>query len=484
MELSKRGWLGLTALLSAVLTGVVVRDIFVDWIVEGKSLWSTLLENAVPITLGASILAAGYVVYQRRGEQYLETVTRWQYAGAAVILLVALEVIGLQIVQGELKPRLIIIQMTIGGAVAGTLVGFANARSREAQAQTRRERDKFEALFDNAPAESAEVRLQDGDTLIEATNPAFDHQFVADDDSAVGNCLFDIVSHERGQEAAIEEAIEAGETEELELHTPTSSGPRSFQLSVVPFGSEERAYLLYSDVTELRNAQKDLEETVQRLEASNDRLQQFAYVASHDLQEPARMVSSYVSLLDQEYGDQFDEEAKEYMDFAIDGADRMQDMIDGLLDYARVRTQAEEFEAADAEAVLEETLQNLELLVTERDVTVTHDDLPTVHADRNQLGQLFQNLIENAIEHGGQEIHVGAERQDGEVVFSVSDDGPGIPENRQERIFEIFEQGSRDNDGTGIGLAICDRIVSRHGGSMSVESAEGEGATFSFSVPA
>jgi len=118
MELNKRVWLALTALLSLTLTGVVVRDIFVDWLTEGKTLWSTLLENSIPIVLALSVLFAGYTVYKRRNEAYLETVAKWQYAGAAIILVVALEVVGLQIVQGELKPQLIIVQITIGGAVA------------------------------------------------------------------------------------------------------------------------------------------------------------------------------------------------------------------------------------------------------------------------------------------------------------------------------------------------------------------------------
>jgi signal transduction histidine kinase len=162
----------------------------------------------------------------------------------------------------------------------------------------------------------------------------------------------------------------------------------------------------------------------------------------------------------------------------------MQDMIDALLDYSRVRTDAAAFTETNAEEVYSETLADLGLLIDEHDVTVSADDLPTVEVDRNQLGQLLQNLIENAIQHGGSEIHIGATQHEDEVVFSVSDDGPGIRDSQQERIFEIFEQGSRDDEGTGIGLAICDRIVSRHDGEMWVESAEGEGTTFYFSIPA
>jgi signal transduction histidine kinase len=483
MQLSKRVALGLSAVLSVVLAGIVVRDIYIDWAVEGKSLWSTLAENAVPVALAVGVAVAGYVVYTNRDEQYMQTVTTWQYLGAAGILVVALEVVGLQLVQGELKPRLIIIQMTIGGAIAGTLVGYANARSVEARQAAERERDKFEALFENSPVEGVEVRFDGDDICIEAVNAPFEETFAVDATAVEGDRLFATVDHAPNIEADLREHIAAGTEYETELHTATDDGQKDFQLRVVPFGDGEQAYLLYTDVTDLRRAKKELEQTVSQLEKSNDRLQQFAYVASHDLQEPARMVSSYMDLLDSEYSDELDEEAQEYIDFATDGADRMQDMIDGLLDYSRVSSDAEEFAETDAGEVLSETLMDLELLIDERSATVTHDDLPTVHADRNQLGQLFQNLVENAIEHGGDEIHVGAETRDGETVLSVADDGEGIPESRQDRIFEIFEQGSRDDEGTGIGLAICDRIVSRHGGEMWVESTEGEGTTFYFSIP-
>ena len=483
MQMSKRVALGLSGLLSLVLSGVVVRDIYVDWLLEGKSLWSTLVENALPAALGVGIVVAGYVVYNNSNEQYMRTLTRWQYLGAAGLLLIALEVVGLQLVQGELKPRLIIIQMTIGGAIAGTLVGYANARSVDARRTAERERDKFEALFENSPAESAEVCLADDELYIEAVNEPFKQTFGITGTSAVGERLFATVDHDSDIESKLRQHVATATEYETELHTATDDGQKDFQLRVVPFGDEQRAYLLYTDVTDLRRAKAELEQTVGQLEQSNDRLQQFAYVASHDLQEPARMVSSYMSLLDSEYGDELDEEAQEYIDFATDGANRMQDMIDGLLDYSRVRTNAQEFTAVDADDVFERTLDDLGLLIDERDVTVTHDPLPTVEADERQLGQLFQNLVENAIEHGGDEIHVGTETGDGEAIFSVADNGEGIPANRQDRIFELFEQGSRDDEGTGIGLAICDRIVSRHGGEMWVESAAGAGTTFYFSIP-
>ncbi|MFC7133671.1 MULTISPECIES: sensor histidine kinase [Salinibaculum] len=485
MELSKRASLGLTGLLSVLLAGIVVRDVVRDWLVENKPLWSTLLENVVPLGSALAVLAAGYLVYQRRDERFMTAVTRWQYIGTAGLLVVAAEVVGAQVIQGELKPWLIVLQITIGGAVAGTLVGYATARSEVTRETARRERDKFEALFENAPAEVVEVVLAGGEPVVVEQNAAFAEMFGTEGDSPAGDPLFETVSHDEETRAVITGSLRAGEEDATRLHTATANGQRDFQLRVVPFRDSERGYLLYTDITELSTTKAELEATVGRLERSNERLQQFAYVASHDLQEPARMVSSYISLLETEYGDQFDEDAHEYMDFAIDGADRMQAMIDGLLDYSRVRTQGEEFTETDAGEVFADTMRDLELLREEHDATVTCDDLPTVEADRNQLGQVFQNLVENAIEHGGDgtTIHVGAERREDDVRFSVADDGPGIPENRQDRVFEIFEQGSRDSDGTGIGLAICDRIVSRHGGEMWVESSEGEGATFYFTIP-
>jgi len=226
------------------------------------------------------------------------------------------------------------------------------------------------------------------------------------------------------------------------------------------------------------------------LERSNQNLQQFAYVASHDLQEPLRMVASYVDLLDSEYGDELDEEAGEYMEFAVDGARRMQDMIDALLQYARVQTRAQEFEPVDPNTVLSETLSALDLRIDETETTVSVDQLPAVEGDPNQLGQVFQNLLKNAITYAHESgrtpaIEVGATRGDGMVTFSVTDNGPGISEHARDDIFEIFKQGGvHDGEGTGIGLAVCQRLVNRHDGEIWVESTDETGTTFMFTIPA
>ncbi|WP_135363157.1 ATP-binding protein [Halosimplex halophilum] len=230
----------------------------------------------------------------------------------------------------------------------------------------------------------------------------------------------------------------------------------------------------------------ELERQRTELERSNESLQQFAYVASHDLQEPLRMVSSYVSLLEEEYGDSFDEEGELYMEYAVDGATRMQAMIDALLQYSRVTTKGDEPTETDAGAVFEETVRSLELLIDERDATVDSGELPAVTVDRNQLGQVFQNLVENALHYGGEEptVTAGAEREDDRVHFTVADDGPGIEADQHDRIFEIFKQNASRSGSTGIGLAMCKRIVNRHGGEIWVESEPGDGATFHFTMPA
>jgi len=241
----------------------------------------------------------------------------------------------------------------------------------------------------------------------------------------------------------------------------------------------------------LDRVKRDAELAVHReeLEQSNENLQQFAYVASHDLQEPLRMVSSYIDLLDSEYGDELDEEASEYMDFAVDGARRMQAMIDSLLQYARVQTRAQGFETVDPNPIVEETLDALQLQIEETDATVTTGSLPTIEADPDQIGQVFQNLIKNALTYTSASdvspnISVTGSRSDGIVTFAVVDNGPGVPERAREDIFEIFERGGEhDSQGTGIGLAVCRRIVRRHDGEMWFEEADSGGAKFVFTIP-
>jgi signal transduction histidine kinase len=245
---------------------------------------------------------------------------------------------------------------------------------------------------------------------------------------------------------------------------------------------------LEAEIVERKRAEEQLKRTMADLERSNKELEQFAYVASHDLQEPLRMVSSYTQLLARRYQDQLDQDAHEFIGYAVDGAERMQRLINDLLGYSRVGSRGKPFGKTDCQQVLQETLANLRTTIDETDATVTHDPLPTVIADEPQLVQVLQNLVSNAIKFRGQAppvVHIGAERKHDEWVFSVRDNGIGIDPQYYERIFVIFQTlHPRDQyPGTGIGLALCKRIVERHGGRIWVESQLGQGATFYFTIP-
>jgi PAS domain S-box-containing protein len=241
------------------------------------------------------------------------------------------------------------------------------------------------------------------------------------------------------------------------------------------------------DVTERKRREAELETLEEELAESQEELQRFAYVASHDLQEPLRMVRSYMNLLESEYTDELDEEAEEYIDFAVDGAARMKALVEGLLEFSRVETRGGDIEPVDAEAVAEEAKRGLAMRVEETDATVEIGDLPTVPADRSQLSQVFQNLLDNALQYAGDDppdVAVRCEEQAEAFVFAVDDEGAGVPADRQERMFELFERGAdATGEGTGVGLAITRRIVQRHDGEMWMESADGEGTTVYISLP-
>jgi light-regulated signal transduction histidine kinase (bacteriophytochrome) len=241
------------------------------------------------------------------------------------------------------------------------------------------------------------------------------------------------------------------------------------------------------DEAALRDAHDELELKARELQRSNEELQQFAYVASHDLQEPLRMVSSYTQLLERRYGDRLDGDAREFMEFIVDGAARMKQLIEDLLAYSRVGTRGHELAPADSGAALDKALVNLRIAQEASGAVVTHDTMPMVFADSGQLTQLFQNLIGNAMKFRGPtapRIHVGSQTRDRVWVFTVQDNGIGLDTQYADRIFMMFQRlhNKTEYPGTGIGLAICKKIVERHGGRIWVDSRPGEGSTFGFTI--
>lgn len=235
------------------------------------------------------------------------------------------------------------------------------------------------------------------------------------------------------------------------------------------------------DITDRKHA----EETIAR---SNMELQQFAQIISHDLQEPLRTIGSYLQLIERRYKDKLDKDAEEFIGFAVDGAKRMQAMIGGLLEYSRVETRGKQFVQVKCEEVLQAVIDNLQMTIADSGAQLTHESLPVVTGDFNQLTQLFQNLIINGIKFRKLEqphVHISALLKDREWVFAIHDDGIGIEPKYFDRLFRIFQRLHlrEEYPGTGMGLAICKRIVERHGGRIWIESEFGKGSTFYFTIP-
>jgi light-regulated signal transduction histidine kinase (bacteriophytochrome) len=264
------------------------------------------------------------------------------------------------------------------------------------------------------------------------------------------------------------------------------SGPRRWTV----FETELLQQLANQIGIALTQAQLLEQETLQRQELarSNAELQQFAYIASHDLQEPLRMVTSYLQLLERRYKGKLDADANDFIQYAVDGAARMRTLINDLLTYSRIGTRGRPFELTSSAEALVRAITNLKVAIEESEAIVTYADLPNLRADPTQLTQLFQNLISNAIKFRSEarpQVRIEANRQEDAWLFSVQDNGIGIDSQYSDRIFVIFQRLNNrvDYPGTGIGLAVCKKIVERHGGKIWVQSELGQGATFYFTIP-
>lgn len=288
----------------------------------------------------------------------------------------------------------------------------------------------------------------------------------------------------RGGKLGARSGVEHGPGELGELAQSFDEMAASLEQRIAELQQAEAGLKALNDDLERRVIDRTLD-----LKRSNEDLEQFAYVASHDLQEPLRMITNYLQLLRQRYKDQLDPNAHDFIGFALDGSKRMHQLIHDLLAYSRVGTHGKEFTVTESDQALDDALANLTVAIEEAGAKITRDVLPPVMGDEVQLTQLFQNLVGNAIKFRGEavpEIHLGVARKNGDWEFTVRDNGIGIAEQDFPRIFIIFQRlHSREKyPGTGIGLSVCKKIVERHGGRIWVESKPGRGTTFHFTIPA
>lgn len=264
-------------------------------------------------------------------------------------------------------------------------------------------------------------------------------------------------------------------------------------ISINNLKSLNGVYVVITDLSEqkhheeLKKAYEEIEKRTRDLERSNEDLKHFAYVASHDLREPLRMITSFLQLLEKRYKDNLDQEANNFIEFAVDGAKRLDNMITDLIEYSQVTNNKMEFSSIKLENVLDEALISLKVSIKENNAIITHDTLPVVNGNKPLLIQLFQNLIGNAIKYRSQDdpqIHISALKEKNQYLFSVNDNGIGMDSKHLNRIFTIFQRLHRNDEyeGTGIGLAIAQKIVYHHSGQIWAESELGKGSTFYFTI--
>jgi PAS domain S-box-containing protein len=367
--------------------------------------------------------------------------------------------------------------------VLGTVTDISALKQIELLLQ--QQRKELQIILDSV---QAMVFYKDTENRFVRTNRAFEDAMGADKKELENRSLFEIYPAEVAEAywRDDKEVMSSGRAKRGIIEPmPTTGGTRLLQTDKIPYIDESGRVIgvigCCIDITEQKKAEEELTQ-------SNRDLEQFAYVASHDLQEPLRIVTSYVQLLEKRYKGRLDTTADEFIAYTVDAAKRMRDLINDLLDYSRVGTQGKTFERTDCNAAIDRAVKNLELTIKDSGAVVTHGPLPTVLAGDQQFIQLFQNLINNAIKFRGQEkprVTVSAEKNASDWLFMVKDNGIGIAPEFLERIFIIFQRlhGRDKYPGTGIGLAICRRIVEHHGGRIWAESEPGKGAQFYFTIP-
>ena len=351
--------------------------------------------------------------------------------------------------------------------------------------------ERYRVLAETSPEM---IFVIDREDRVQYVNPLAADQLGKTPDKIIGKPRAELLPPEifESQSVGIDHVLKTGEPVSSEAVAALPAGPIWMGTQLVPIrdasGAISGVMGISRDITGRKLAEQNLKKANADLARSNSELERFAYVASHDLQEPLRMVTSYLQLLVKRYGDRFDGDALEFVNYAVDGSNRMKTLINDLLAYSRVGTRSKEFKATDCETLFSEVLQILQPAADETRAEITHDPLPEIWADENQIEQLFQNLVGNAIKFHGAEtprVHVGVRKENKNWLFSVRDNGIGIDPQYFERIFIIFQRlhNREEYEGTGIGLAISKRIVERHGGRIWIESEQGTGSTFYFTIP-
>jgi PAS domain S-box-containing protein len=365
--------------------------------------------------------------------------------------------------------------------------------TKDAEEKLLEERNLLRTIIDHIPSR---LFVKDLESRYMLNNKAhLEFLQATSQDEVTGRTTVDFYPNETGRQALEDDAkVLAGEAilnqEKRELGS--EGGDRWSLITKIPLRDTRGEIVgvvgISHDITHRKRQEEEAKLRAAELARSNAELEQFAYVASHDLQEPLRSVASCVQLLKKRYESRLDERADEFIRHTVDGTKRMQALITDLLAYSRVGTHTHPFERVEGEEVLAEAVANLTAAIQESGAIVTHDPLPAVVADGSQLTQILQNLIGNAIKFRAErppEIHVGARRGEGEWVFTVADNGIGIEPQYFDRIFRVFQRlHTRSRyPGTGIGLAICKKIIERHEGRMWIESELDKGSTFHFSLP-
>ena len=375
----------------------------------------------------------------------------------------------------------------------GILRGFSEI-SRDLS-EIRESGAKYRGLLEAAP-DAMVVVNQEGEIVL--LNVQAEKQFGYHRDELVGQKVKNIIPEGFAERLVADSTRSAADALAQQIGTGIElSGRRKdgsefpIEIMLSPLESSEGILVTAAirDISVRKDAEKHLVKTVGELKRSNDDLQHFAHVASHDLQEPLRMVASYTQLLARRYKGRLDSDADEFIAFAVDGCNRMQGLIHDLLAYSRAGTNGKTICEVPAEGALNEAIANLRVTIEENDAIVTHDSLPAIRTDDTQLAQVFQNLVGNAIKYRSADVprvHVSATNNGrNEWIFSVQDNGIGIDPQYFERIFILFQRlhGRNEFEGTGIGLAICQKIVERLGGRIWVESQPGKGSAFYFALP-